>query len=272
MESEREEMYKAESMYRRGGISAREFIRACALSSTYRRRFFECCGPYRAVELNFKHLLARGPNSQQEVSEHVQRMNNEGWEADVNSFMDSMEYEQRFGDDYVPGLLFKGTYTPIEDFNRMCASYSAPGTSDKSLTKRGKSIGVDNGNFVLSLDGAGYPSKMVSTIATNGRTNFMAVGRALPKRPDLDRQDRNTGYVAEMNKKKLVNERSNPRKRYEISMGNYMYLTEEESEEYKQNAAQGQKTDSMVAFEVQQTKNQIESLKRQLAQLESVAV
>ena len=63
MESERAEGYVYESSYRAGEITTRDFIRGLANTTTYRRRFFDCCGPYRAIELNFKHLLGRGPNS-----------------------------------------------------------------------------------------------------------------------------------------------------------------------------------------------------------------
>ena len=144
MDSEREDAYLAESSFRAGTIPLREFVRGVALSKTYRRRFFDCCGPYRAVELNFRHLLGRAPISQEELSKHVQIIANEGFEAEINSYIDSAEYEEAFGNDYVPYMRFKGTYPSITEFTRMCTINSAPGTSDKSLTKHARNLGIEN--------------------------------------------------------------------------------------------------------------------------------
>jgi phycoerythrin-associated linker protein len=100
MESER--ILTAESKFTEGYLSTREFIRAIACSQEYRRRFFESNAPYRFVELNFKHLLGRAPRSQAEVSEHMQRLANQGYEAEVSSYLDSSEYQDRFGEATIP--------------------------------------------------------------------------------------------------------------------------------------------------------------------------
>jgi phycoerythrin-associated linker protein len=100
MESERSAT--AESKFIEGYLSTREFVRAIASSQEYRRRFFESNSPYRFVELNFKHLLGRAPSSQAEVSEHIQRLANEGYEAEINSYLDGAEYQQVFGEQTVP--------------------------------------------------------------------------------------------------------------------------------------------------------------------------
>lgn len=100
MESERS--LTAESQFAEGRLSTREFVRAVALSADYRRRFFESNAPYRFVELNFKHLLGRAPSSQAEVSEHVQRLAVQGYEAEINSYADSEEYQATFGENTVP--------------------------------------------------------------------------------------------------------------------------------------------------------------------------
>lgn len=102
MESERS--LTAESQFAEGRFSTREFVRAVAQSADYRRRFFENSAPYRFVELNFKHLLGRAPASQEEVSEHLQRLANQGYEAEINSYVDSSEYQQTFGENTVPYL------------------------------------------------------------------------------------------------------------------------------------------------------------------------
>ena len=100
MESERS--ITAESKFTEGTLSTREFVRAIALSGEYSRRFFESNAPYRFVELNFKHLLGRAPVSQAEVSEHIQILANEGYEAEINSYLDGSEYQENFGENTVP--------------------------------------------------------------------------------------------------------------------------------------------------------------------------
>ncbi len=100
MESER--LWTAESQLRDGAISVREFVRRLAKSEFYRRRYFESCAPYRFVELNFWHLLGRAPQDQQEVSAHLVRCHTEGYDAEIDSYLDSEEYQQAFGENVVP--------------------------------------------------------------------------------------------------------------------------------------------------------------------------
>lgn len=102
MESERS--LTAESQFAEGRLSTREFVRAVANSADYRRRFFEANAPYRFVELNFRHLLGRAPANQAEVSEHVQRLAMQGYETEINSYVDSEEYQNTFGENTVPYL------------------------------------------------------------------------------------------------------------------------------------------------------------------------
>lgn len=263
MESERADAYVAESMYRAGQISLKEFVRGVALSATYRRRFFDCCGPYRAVELNFKHLLGRGPISQEEVSEHVQRIANEGFEAEINSYIDSEEYEEAFGIDLVPYYRFKGTYATIEEFNRMCMMAMAPGRTDKSLVGRAKALGIDNPNHVLSLDGAGISSRLASIIAGNGKCSFLSIGGAIPSRPDLDLRRTDALYSDE-----VVNENAvSGKRRVEISMGNYIYLSAEESEEYLSSTLEKKKISGLVQQEIVEAEQQISLLQKKVAEL-----
>jgi Phycobilisome Linker polypeptide len=119
MEEERAALAVAESDFLGNTLSVKELVRALAKSSAYRTRFFEKTSPYRYVELNCKHLLGRGPTGQAEVSEHVQRVVNEGFDADIDSFIDSAEYDARFGSDSVPRFIYLGQYTRNDDFNRL---------------------------------------------------------------------------------------------------------------------------------------------------------
>jgi hypothetical protein len=112
-----------ESQLRNRDITVKEFVRAVAKSELYRTRFFETSSPYRFVELNFKHLLGRGPQDQVEVAEQVQRCNAEGYEAVIDSFIDSDEYFNAFGENVVPFLCGNRTQTGIKNvsFNRTLA-------------------------------------------------------------------------------------------------------------------------------------------------------
>jgi phycoerythrin-associated linker protein len=92
----------AESLFCNGDLTVQGLINALALSDTYRRLFFDANGPYRFVELNFKHLLGRAPRNQAELSEHVQILADNGYEAEINSYMYSAEYLEVFGFDTVP--------------------------------------------------------------------------------------------------------------------------------------------------------------------------
>jgi phycoerythrin-associated linker protein len=100
MDSER--LVVAESQLADGNLSVREFVRAVGQSDFYRSRYFANCAPYRFVELNFMHFLGRAPISQEEVSEHIVRCVAEGYAAEIDSYIDSAEYQSTFGEDVVP--------------------------------------------------------------------------------------------------------------------------------------------------------------------------
>jgi phycoerythrin-associated linker protein len=100
MESER--VAVAESQFKLGEYSVREFVRAVAKSDLYRTRFFEACPRYRYTELNFRHLLGRAPNNYDEMKFHSNVLDAEGFEADIDTYLDSDEYQNTFGENFVP--------------------------------------------------------------------------------------------------------------------------------------------------------------------------
>ena len=100
MESER--LVEAESQLCDGSLSVRGFVRAVAKSDFYRARYFESCAPYRFVELNFKHLLGRAPLDQAEISQHIRACVEQGYDAEIDSYIDSEEYQEKFGENTVP--------------------------------------------------------------------------------------------------------------------------------------------------------------------------
>jgi phycoerythrin-associated linker protein len=100
MESERQLVL--ESQFKLGEISVREFVRRLAKSDLYRARFFENCARYRYIELAFRHLLGRAPVDFQEMREHSERLDSHGYDADIDSFLDSADYQDNFGEWSVP--------------------------------------------------------------------------------------------------------------------------------------------------------------------------
>ena len=93
-----------ESLFKRGYLSVREFVRQVAKSGLYRAKFFESTNPYRFIELNFKHLLGRAPQNKAEMLHHFTILQEEGVDAEIDSYIDSAEYQERFGEETVPYL------------------------------------------------------------------------------------------------------------------------------------------------------------------------
>ena len=110
----------AESQLRNGDITVRGFVRAVAESGLYRSLFFETSSPYRFVELNFKHLLGRAPQDQAEIAEHVKLYNDQGYEAEINSYISSDEYFTSFGENIAPSTRGNQTQAGLKNvgFNR----------------------------------------------------------------------------------------------------------------------------------------------------------
>lgn len=100
MESER--LPVPESQFKRGEISVREFVRQVAKSDLYQSRFFSSVPRYRAIELNFRHLLGRTPLDLEEMRAHSTILDTEGFGADIDSYINSDEYQNNFGEEIVP--------------------------------------------------------------------------------------------------------------------------------------------------------------------------
>ncbi len=150
MESER--CVSAESRLCNGELSVREFVREVAKSDFYKSRFFESSAPYRFVELNFKHLLGRAPLSQAEVSEHIQCCAGAGYGAEIDSYIDSDEYQAAFGENTVP--FFRGIVSQVgqkqSGYNRMFAIFRGPAESDKA-GKASKLVAAVAGNTAPAI-------------------------------------------------------------------------------------------------------------------------
>ncbi|MDY6781352.1 MAG: phycobilisome rod-core linker polypeptide [Cyanobacteriota bacterium] len=134
MESDR--LTVAESQLKQGDLTVREFVRSLAKSELYRSRFFENCYRYRAIELNFKHLLGRAPDSYEEMCQHSAVLDREGFEADIDTYLDSDEYQDAFGDNIVP--YYRGYQTragqSMVEFTNLFQLLRSASSSDKDVT------------------------------------------------------------------------------------------------------------------------------------------
>ena len=99
-----ERLQGPESLFNRGYLSVREFVRQLAKSGLYRKKFFENTNPYAFIELNFKHLLGRAPQNKAEMLHHFTILQEQGYDAEIDSYLDSAEYQERFGEEGVPYL------------------------------------------------------------------------------------------------------------------------------------------------------------------------
>jgi phycocyanin-associated rod linker protein len=135
MQSER--LVAAESQLTRGLISVRGFVRALAQSELYRSKFFSSTPQVRFIELNYKHFLGRPPIDEAEITYHVNLYIENGYEAEINSYFDSQEYQESFGEATVPYLRGFGTTRGQKtvSFNRMFQLYRGYANSDRAQGK-----------------------------------------------------------------------------------------------------------------------------------------
>jgi phycocyanin-associated rod linker protein len=135
MKSER--LVGAESLLRNRISSVQDFVRAVAKSELYKTKFFYNSFQSRTIELNCKHLLGRAPYDESEIVYHLDLYQTKGYDADIDSYIDSPEYQQNFGENIVPyyrDLETKGSGAGQRTvgFTRLFQLYRGYATSDRS--------------------------------------------------------------------------------------------------------------------------------------------
>lgn len=205
MESER--LAVPESQFKMGEMSVREFVRAVAKSALYRDRFFTNVPRYRYIELAYRHLLGRAPNSYDDMKMHSNILDAEGYDADIDSFIDSDEYQNTYGENFVPFLrgwktealthmvgfthtfqLVRGASTSSLKadlsgkspklnalvINAQATPVTAPGNtfsvpSNTSYVRQG--VGASAGGKVYRIEVTGYRAKAVNRVSQFRRSN-----------------------------------------------------------------------------------------------------
>lgn len=135
-----ERLISSESLLKQGYITVRDFVRALALSDLYKQKFFTDTPQVRFIELNFKHLLGRAPYDQAEISEHVNLYAEQGYAAEINSYVQCDEYRNTFGDQIVP--YYRGFASQLGQktvgFPRMFQLYRGYASSDRARVNNKK--------------------------------------------------------------------------------------------------------------------------------------
>jgi phycocyanin-associated rod linker protein len=201
-----------ESLLVNGQLSVRNFVRALAKSELYKAKFLYPHFHTRVIELNFKHLLGRAPYDEAEVIEHLDRYQTQGYDADIDSYIDSAEYDASFGDSIVP--YFRGFSTQtgqkMVGFPRIFQLYRGYASSDTSQISGASSrlatdLARGRASTVIASasSGAAYkPSergvtpKSVFAPAMYGSTRLYRIevaGVSLPRYPQVRRS--NTEFV-----------------------------------------------------------------------------
>ena len=232
MDSERQLV--PESQFKLGEISVREFIRRIAKSELYQSRFFDACSRYRYIELAFRHLLGRAPASFQEMRVHAERLDTLGYEADIDSFLDSDEYQNTFGEYTVPYQ--RGWKT------ESCSTMQEFGWSFQLLRgNSSSSLKGDLAGISSRLGGAVYQNRPLAVIAPSS-----AETQGWSFRPATNLQDATTrlgaGAVGRMYRINVTGYKANnirPISRYIKSNRVYFVPYEKLSQEYKRIHKEG---------------------------------
>jgi phycoerythrocyanin-associated rod linker protein len=169
-----------EALLRNGNINVRQFIAALAKSEFYKEKFFYSNSQVRCIELNYKHLLGRAPYEQAEIAHHVDIYASSGYDAEIDSYIYSPEYDQAFGDNVVP--YYRGFKSipgmKTVGFNRLLALYQGQGNSDNARSGSGTSILGQK--IALNLPG-GKTAGVIKAAAISGdnRVYLMEVATGL---------------------------------------------------------------------------------------------
>lgn len=163
----------AESLLRNGKITVRQFVQMLATSEFYKERFFYRNPQVRFIELNYKHLLGRAPYDQSEISFHVDLYASKGYDAEIESYIYSPEYDSAFGDNVVP--YYRGFKSipgmKTVGFNRLFSVYRGNGNSDnaqyggkKSRLEMRVAMNLPNSVIAPSLSFSGGSGSTGSTL------------------------------------------------------------------------------------------------------------
>ncbi|MHC5724760.1 MAG: phycobilisome rod-core linker polypeptide, partial [Nostoc sp.] len=91
-----------ESKLGNGEITVKEFIEGLGYSNLYLKEFYTPYPNTKVIELGTKHFLGRAPLDQAEIRKYNQILATQGIRAFISALVESVEYNQVFGEDTVP--------------------------------------------------------------------------------------------------------------------------------------------------------------------------
>lgn len=156
-----ERLTSAESLLRNGSITVREFVRSVAKSELYKSKFLYNSFQTRVIELNYKHLLGRAPYDESEVIYHLDLYETQGFDAEIDSYIDSVEYQESFGENIVP--YYRGFDTQRNQktvgFNRMFRLYRGYASSDRAQlegnnSRLARELGKNGASTIVAPSGS----------------------------------------------------------------------------------------------------------------------
>jgi phycocyanin-associated rod linker protein len=182
-----ERLTSIESLLANGRITVQEFVRQVAKSELYKSKFFHNSFQTRTIELNYKHLLGRAPYDESEIIYHLDLYQNQGYEADIDSYIDSPEYQATFGDNIVPyyrDFETKGTGAGQRTigFTRMFRLYRGYANSDSAQGSNAPRLATElgrNRTSAVQPPSSSYRQSLKGVIpnSTFGGVSSTGVGR-----------------------------------------------------------------------------------------------
>ncbi|MBF2065500.1 MAG: phycobilisome rod-core linker polypeptide [Calothrix sp. C42_A2020_038] len=91
-----------ESRLGNGEITVKEFIEGLGISSLYLKEFYTPYPNTKVIELGTKHFLGRAPQNQAEIRKYNQILATQGIKAFISAMLNTVEYQDVFGEDTVP--------------------------------------------------------------------------------------------------------------------------------------------------------------------------
>jgi phycocyanin-associated rod linker protein len=172
-----ERLTSAESLLRNGDINVRDFVRALALSEIYKEKFFYSNPQNRFIELNYKHLLGRAIYDRAEIAYHTDLYNQQGYQAEIDSYLDSQEYQENFGESIVP--YYRGFATQRNQktvgFSRIFQIYRGYASSDRSSGIKTSKLVREVSQNTASPVRIGSSQEALSGISGGNRGHFYRV-------------------------------------------------------------------------------------------------
>jgi phycobilisome core-membrane linker protein len=168
------EFTKWESKLGNGEISVKEFIEGLGYSNLYLKEFYTPYPNTKVIELGTKHFLGRAPLDQAEIRKYNQILATQGIRAFIAALVNSVEYNQVFGEDTVPYRRFPTL--PAANFPNTEKLYN-------QLTKQNDDVVVPSFKPVQTRVGTSDTLLLTQAIAdiaaqTNGTPSFAELGRS----------------------------------------------------------------------------------------------